>query len=241
MIEFADNDALSRATQMTPFFFNYGHHPRMSFGPTSKEYLTTRERLQTIQADDIANKMQEILKVGRENVAQAQEAMRIQANRHRQPSNINVGDQVMLDGKGLQTDRPSKKLDDVRHGPFPVVKNVGHSFQLQLPETAKIHDVFSPDQLTKHPNPDLPPLPGQVNPPPPPVIINDEEEWEIDEILASRYHYHRLQYKVKWSGDEKDNTWYYADEDEFENAQDVIDEYHRKYPSRPGPELTRKK
>ena len=33
------------------------------------------------------------------------------------------------------------------------------------------------------------PLPGQLQPPPPPMIINDsdEPEWEVDEIIDSKF------------------------------------------------------
>jgi hypothetical protein len=30
------------------------------------------------------------------------------------------------------------------------------------------------------------------------VVVNEEEEYEIDDILDSRYHYGKLQYKVAW-------------------------------------------
>ena len=59
--------------------------------------------------------------------------------------------------------------------------------------------------------------------------------------MDSRYHYGRLQYKIKWQGFDKDNEWYYADEDEFEHAQEVIDDYHQRYPRRAGPQLTKAK
>jgi hypothetical protein len=49
------------------------------------------------------------------------------------------------------------------YGPFKVLKKVGQvSYQLQLPDTCKLHDVFHVSQLKKHtgpnavPNPTLP-------------------------------------------------------------------------------------
>ena len=65
MLEFADNNAVSKATYMTPFFFNTRHHPRISFSPTSVEYTLMREKLLVVKADDIASKMEEILWIGR--------------------------------------------------------------------------------------------------------------------------------------------------------------------------------
>ncbi|SLM35328.1 retrotransposon nucleocapsid protein [Lasallia pustulata] len=43
MAEFADNNAVSAGTSMTPFFANKGFHPRMTFGPDDTNYKTARE------------------------------------------------------------------------------------------------------------------------------------------------------------------------------------------------------
>ena len=38
-------------------------------------------------------------------------------------------------------------------------------------------------------------------------------------------------------GKDPDNIWYYADGSEFEHAQNVVDDYYKQYPERPGPAL----
>ena len=45
-------------------------------------------------------------------------------------------------------------------GPFEVLEQVGHSYQIKLPNLIKVHNVFSPDQLCKAAD-NL--LPGQIN------------------------------------------------------------------------------
>ena len=71
-------------------------------------------------------------------------------------------------------------------------------------------------------------------PPPTPIITEDEEEhWEVDDILDSRRYRGRLQYKVKWHGIDRDNEWYYADRGEFGGSEEVLEEFHRKYPGKP--------
>jgi hypothetical protein len=59
----------------------------------------------------------------------------------------------------------------------------------------KIHDTFH-ISLLRFAATDF--LTEQIQPSPPPVIIEDDEkeEYEIDDILDSRYHYGKLQYKV---------------------------------------------
>ena len=58
-------------------------------------------------------------------------------------------------------------------GPFWITEQVRHAYQLDLPLTMKIHNVFSLDKLQKAADD---PLPRQVQEPPKPVEINDNEE-----------------------------------------------------------------
>ena len=113
--------------------------------------------------------------LGRANAMKAQEAMIKQANKKRRLIDIYEGDLVLLDAKGLATERLYKKLDDVRLGLYPVEKSLRTSYRLGLPPLAPIYNIFSPNRLTKA-NPELPPLPGQVNELPLPVVVNEEEE-----------------------------------------------------------------
>ena len=94
----------------------------------------------------------------------------------------------------------------------------------------KIHDVFSPDKLRKAADD---PLPGQVQEPPEPVEINDDEEWEVEQILDSRIHRRKLQYRVKWFGFDEDRAWYPASN--FVGSPHRLRTFHVDYPERPGP------
>ena len=73
-------------------------------------------------------------------------------DRHRgAPTEYKVGDMVWLDGKDLKTDRPSKKLEDKRYGPYKITKVVGsNAYELKLPPTMKIHPVFNVVKLMPH-------------------------------------------------------------------------------------------
>ncbi len=60
-------------------------------------------------------------------------------------------------------------------------------------------------------------------------MINDEDEWKIDDILNFRRYRRWLQYQVKWKSYDNDLNWYNADDDEFMNAQEMIDDFHIRY------------
>ena len=84
-----------------------------------------------------------------------------------------MGDLVWLSTKNILTERLSKKLDHKRIGPYKVTELVGSSYQLELPESMRIHDVFHPSLLRPAAKD---PLLGQYNNPPPPVVVNDKEK-----------------------------------------------------------------
>ena len=94
----------------------------------------------------------------------------------------------------------------------------------------KMDNVISADRLRKAA---MDPLPGQNEDPEEPVEINGEPEWEVEEILASRVHRKKLQYKASWVGHDPDDQWY--DAANFIGAPYLIQKYHKDYPENPGP------
>ena len=140
--EFADNNAVAAGTGMTPFFANKGFHPRMTFGPDDTKYETARERIQAAKAEDITDTMQNVLDLMKKNAVKSQETIKRHADKHRKEISYEIGDQVFLSSKNITTDRPSKKIEDKMLGPFSIIKKVGTSYKLQLPQTIKIHNVF---------------------------------------------------------------------------------------------------
>ena len=100
----------------------------------------------------------------------------------------------------------------------------------------KIHLVFHINLL--RPNLDDP-LSGQITNATKPVKTVNENEWLVNDILNSRRHYERLQYKIKWNDFEKNDDWYNTDRDEFTNSQKIVDDFHSRYPEKAEPIATK--
>ena len=102
-----------------------------------------------------------------------------------QSQDLKIGEQVQLEARNIQTNRPSKKLDQKRYGPFTIKKEIGQgAYRLELPEGWAIHDVFNEDLLTHCKKAEFASQHKDLAPPP--DIVNEEEEYEVEEI---RGHY----------------------------------------------------
>jgi len=104
------------------------------------------------------------------------------------------------------------------------------AYHLKLPHWMKqLHPVFNVVKLT----PALDdPIPGRkLTDHLLPIIIDGELEWEVKEILDSRWHQRRFQYLVKWKGyGHEHNSWESAPK---VFALELIAEFHHKYSGAP--------
>lgn len=239
LAELAGNCSPSATTTVSPFFANKGYHARMSFDmiPQAQDARNPRQNIQRAEADKFAQRMKGVWDYLQDYIGLAQSRMEEYANRRRQPMpNYQVGDSVYLDRRNIKTQRPSLKLDDKYLGPFKVLRKHGtSSFELDLPEGMRIHPVFHSSLLRLDPED---PLPAQVIDEPPEVIVEGEQEWEVERILDSAIRWRKLYYRAKWAGyDTQDPRWYPADY--FDNAQEVVDEFHASHPNKPSRDTER--
>ena len=197
MAAFAINNHASSATTHTPFFLTYGRHPRMNFD--------LRRGAANESAQEFATRMKKSWEDAKAALRLAGETMKRHYDKSKRPPHaFKVGDLVLVDALRIQSDRPAKKLDDKRHGPFKILEKVGLSaYRLELPRQWKrIHPVFNEAKLT----PFVPPYADhqkRQNDWPPPDIIEEKEEYEVEKILE---HWDSGQvnviwnFKVKWKG-----------------------------------------
>src|SRR6266436_5176184 len=135
-----------------------------------------------------------------------------------------AGDKAWLSLQNYSSNHPMKKLDHKWAGPFTITKVISPApIKLRLSTREKnIHPVISvssirpymPDDIAKHPQPLQP---G-------PVIVNDQEEYEVEEVLDSRFRWGKLWYLVKFIGwSHSDNMWL---PHSGVHAPAVVEEFH---------------
>ncbi len=225
MIEFVNNNVLFSVIFLIFFFMNKSFHSRMSFDSDIIEYESTRERLQIDRVKNISEQMNKTLIFAREALIKTWKQMMNQVNKHRKKINYKIESRMFLNERNIITAKLFKKLNDKMLDSFQIIDFIDSFYKLKLLKTMRIHDVFHSELLRLVVNDSLS---DQKNEFSRSIVINDEDEWKIDDILNSRWYWRRLQYRVKWKSYDNDLNWYNAD-DEFMNAQEMIDDFHIKY------------
>ena len=121
LAEFSYNNAQHVSIGCSPFYANYGYNPRFSIElrqfakhpvPAAQEMA---ERLKNIHED-----LTELIKVTQNQQAKYYDA------KHKRVE-YKVGDKVWLLSSNIRTQRPSKKLDWKRLGPYPIIRKDWYS------------------------------------------------------------------------------------------------------------------
>jgi len=165
-------------------------------------------------------------------IRKAQENMMRYYNRRRSLAPVfKPEDRVYLDTSDIKTTCLSPKLSHRRLGPFEIECQVGPlAYRLKLPHRLRqLHPVFNVVKLSTAPDD---PIPGRKpRAPPPPIVVDREPEWEVEEVLDSRWHQRRFQFLIKWKGFSKEhNSWEVASD---VKAPDLVAEYYQKHPATP--------
>lgn len=202
LAEFCYNDHIHSSTGHSPSYLNYGWHPRKDSTP---RFVTTV----TEGAESFVSRMKRLREDAISALLKAASTMKRFYDRHHSSApDYKTGDLVYLDATYLHSDRPCKKLDDRRFGPFSIVEKVGsRAFRLALPTSwSRVHPVFHTALL----HPYHPPVSTfqQLPSAPPPVLVGDHYELEVEAILDERVRRGRTEYLVKWKGlPREENTW----------------------------------
>jgi transposase InsO family protein len=224
LAEFAYNNAFQASIKCSPFFASYGFHPsfHVNLGidlnpenPAAKDY-----------ADQLKAHHDSLV----ETVKSSQDTQARYYDAKHKRIEFAAGDKVWLLSPNIRTERPSKKLDWKRLGPYIIEERIGlQAYRLKLPSSMKVHPVFHVSLLDPYKSSTIP---DRTQDPPPPVVVDDELEWEVEEILDSKFRRRQLFYKVRWINyPPSDDSWQPASD--LANSQDLVDEFHSRYPNKP--------
>ena len=132
-----------------------------------------------------------------------------------------------------------KKLDKKFSGPYEIIKKVGASaYRIKIPSSWKVYNVFNESLLKPYYAPVYPNQTtdnGRENEETPHDITDGE--YKVEKLLDSRISKKgrgqgKLEYLVKWKNYPiEEASW--EPEENLENAQDTILEFHKENPSAP--------
>lgn len=143
----------------------------------------------------------------------------------------NLGDRVWLKATNNQMDRPMKKLDDKKYGPFKIIQEYNSNYELEIPKSWKVvHPVFNKVLLS--PYHDLVSLNQRTNKEPL-GIEKDQPTFEVDKILDSNVDKNgNLMYLVHWKGYPiEGQTWETARD--VSGARSLVNKFHSDNPLAP--------
>ena len=211
--EFAINNAFTESIRTTPFYLNYGRHPR---SPTDFVFKPSTGPSYTFATD-----MQSALAKAQACLRIAQERQARHANKQRRAVEFKVGDYVYLDSKNIKLPEGARKLGHRFIGPYKILKRVGPmSYELELPANPAIHDVFHVSLLRPHHRRN-----GEQGAPPC-LLPSGEIQYEVQEVLSHDDDADNERwYEVRWG----DGSISSLSERDTLSCQDLIQEYHTKY------------
>jgi hypothetical protein len=202
LAEFAVNNSVNQSTQETPFYLNFGEHPRTP--------LNLQLRPETVPAaKKLCERVQDNVKVAKQYLQQAQQRMTACANRNRRDVTYQEGTEVMLNTKNIRLKVVgTPKLLPRWVGPFRVSTVISKvAMRLDLPTLWQIHNAFHVSLLKPYARDDrCQPLPNPIR------FEEGAPVFEVEKVLnmrvVKRGRKSSTEYLVKWLGfTQEHNTW----------------------------------
>jgi hypothetical protein len=244
LAEFAANNVVSETTGVSPFFANYGFHPRLGVEPSKPcpPNLSHVQKRQFYRANIVTDRFERILTQLTALAKQSAQRYEDNANKQRSESpRYATGQEVYIDTRNMKTNRPMKKGDDKWAGPYTVQAVYPRACLVNLPANMKIFPVFHNSLLCPKNEDSGLPVQDRINEAESKNIKGrileredgtDEvvEKWEFEKLLDS-HNQAGLQYLVKWK--HHPPSWQPASD--LRGQDRALLDYHYRHPNKPGP------
>ncbi|KAF8694673.1 hypothetical protein RHS03_08144, partial [Rhizoctonia solani] len=210
MAEFAYNNAVHSSTGKTPFKALYGWEPTLTPSNIPTDVP---------EADNLAQTMEAQWKEVESALWQSKTQMT--AGEEGSPPQFEIGEEAWLDAKNVNLKTLSPKLTEQQLGPFKVIEKISNqAYQLELPPTMRIHNVFYVGLLSKVKRDKTHAFKNR----PPPVTVDREEEYEVKGITDAKERDRKWFFQVKWKGyGSEENTW--EPQENLKNAGKILKKY----------------
>ncbi|KAJ9511709.1 hypothetical protein QJQ45_018011 [Haematococcus lacustris] len=214
LVEFAINNAWQESVRSTPFYLNYGYHPRLA------ELLDLPQKVP--QAHAFVKGMKTAVEQARQCLARAQKRMKSYQDKRRDVLFL-PGDMVLLSTQNMRgkANQPGvRKLKPRYVGPFSVQYMVGKAaVKLWLLDVwSRLHNVFHVSLVKPYRMDASEAVPGLAGPPPV-QWLDGEPQYTVEKVVGHRLEpskgkrkgkckKRRLEFLVKWQGHgDEHNTW----------------------------------
>ena len=200
IFEFAMNNAVSTSTSITPFFANFGRHPRTADALLGGDEVIQKN--ETVVGRDLRRRLQRIWEVIKEKLKKTADQMIARSAPSRSALEFDSGYRVYLSkkrGRGQLT-----KQEALYSGPYPVKKKLGKSTYIlggtpsavpALQNVRHLRPYSSSPQQFEGREQRVADLPAD----------DLGDEWEVEKILDHRGVGRHRRYLVKWKDSEESN------------------------------------
>ncbi|KAF8747306.1 hypothetical protein RHS01_11335 [Rhizoctonia solani] len=212
MAKFAYNNAVHSATGKSPFRALHGWEPTLTLSNVPTDVP---------EADNLASQMEAQWK--EIELALWQSKVHMVVGEESSPLEFEIGEEAWLDAKNLKLKTLSPKLMEQRIGPFKIIEKISnHAYQLELPPSMRVHNVFYVGLLSKVKRDDRRAFENR----PPLVTVDREEEYEVEGITDMEKRDGKWFFRVKWKGyGSEENTW--EPRENLRNAKEVLKKFEK--------------